>query len=249
MSQVHSTLQPGVPFSAGAADFIAAVARLRPRLAVFDCDGTLWAGDSGEQFLYWGLNHQLFSETVAEKIQARYRDYRAGKVSEEDMCGEMVTIHEGLRTDDLNRTAREYFQEKFVAAIFPEMRELVDRLHRDGCEIWAVSSTNDWVVATGAAHFGIPEERILAACVYCENGIATGRLRRVPTDQDKAVAIREVIGRPVDAAFGNSVHDAAMLELASQAFAINPNPDLLQMAQTRGWNIYFPTGTAKTSRP
>ena len=29
-------------------------------------------------------------------MRARYRRYKAGKVSEDDMCGEMVTMHKGL---------------------------------------------------------------------------------------------------------------------------------------------------------
>ena len=31
---------------------------------------------------------------------ARYADYKAGKVSEDDMCGEMVTMHSGLAESD-----------------------------------------------------------------------------------------------------------------------------------------------------
>lgn len=223
-----------------AAEFITSVLRLRPRIAVFDCDGTLWSGDRGEEFLYWEADRGILPDAVAQWILPRYRDYKNGKVSEEAICGEMVTIHEGMSATALQRAADDYFAEKFATAIFPEMLELVNRLQQDGCQVWAVSSTNEWVVRSGTRPFGIPGEHILAASVQCQNEVATGRLRRVPTDEDKAVAIREVIGQPVDAAFGNSMHDAAMLALAKDAFAINPNPDLQAMAQERGWRIYFP---------
>jgi len=43
--------------------------------------------------------------------------------------------------------------------------------------------------------------------------------------------------------FGNSIHDAAMLEIARHAFAVNPNPDLEKIAQEKGWQIYWPAGT------
>ena len=119
------------------------------------------------------------------------------------------------------------------------------RLAEQGCELWAVSSTNDWVVEVGAERFGIPRERILAACVHIENGLASDRLIRVPTDELKAVAIREVIGKPMEAVFGNSVHDQAMLELAKWPFCVNPNPDLMQIAQEHGWPVYLPAGTKK----
>jgi len=81
---------------------------------------------------------------------------------------------------------------------------------------------------------------VLAACVDSEDGKATNRLVRVPTDELKAVAIREVIGRPVDGVFGNSVHDLAMLEMAAHPFCINPNPDLQAIARKKNWPIYWP---------
>ncbi len=70
--------------------------------------------------------------------------------------------------------------------------------------------------------------------------MASGKLIRVPTDELKAMAIREVIQRDVQAVFGNSIHDLAMLELARDAYAVNPNPDLAAEARQRGWTVYFP---------
>ncbi len=225
--------------------FVGEVMRLRPRVAVFDCDGTLWAGDSGAEFLYWELRHGLLPAKMAEWIRPRYADYLGGKVSEEAICGEMVTIHEGLREADLSRAAEEFFQQKFAGAIFPEMQAITHALHENGCEVWAVSSTNQWVVRAGTRRFGIPDEHLLAACLYVENGCCTGRLRRVPTGEDKAVAIRASVRRPVDAGFGNSIHDAAMLALAAHPFCINPNPDLQTIAKERGWRVYFPNRQTK----
>ena len=114
------------------------------------------------------------------------------------------------------------------------------RLKQQGCELWAVSSTNNWVVEAGAERFGITADHILAACVHLEDGNASDRLIRVPTDELKAVAIQEVIGKPMEAVFGNSVHDQAMLEMAKYPFCVNPNPDLEHVARERGWTLYWP---------
>ena len=91
--------------------------------------------------------------------------------------------------------------------------------------------------------FGIARDHVLAACVHVEDGRATNRLLRVPTDELKALAIREVIGKPVHAVFGNSIHDHAMLEIAAYPFCINPNPDLQQVAKQKNWPIYWPSRT------
>lgn len=223
-----------------AEEFLQTVLATKPRLACFDCDGTLWSGDAGADFFYWEIEQGLIPADVVRWILPRYEDYKAGKVAEDVMCGEMVTIHKGIKESDLREAAARFFAEVIQPRIFPEMLELTRRLVDQGCELWAVSSTNDWVVIEGVRQFDIPEERVLGACVYCEDGIASDRLIRVPTDEDKAVAVREVIGRSIDASFGNSIHDAALLELAKHAFAINPNPDLKELAEKRGWAVYQP---------
>jgi phosphoserine phosphatase len=44
----------------------------------------------------------------------------------------------------------------------------------------------------------------------------------------------------VDAVFGNSIHDFAMLEKAKSAYAVNPSAELAAKAAALGWNVYWP---------
>jgi phosphoserine phosphatase len=233
-TQVTSTALPE------SADFLDSVLRLQLKLAVFECDGTLWAGDAGERFFDWELRRGLLSDEVARWTRARYADYKAGKVSEEQMCGEMVTIHRGLAESDVLQAAKQFFDENFASQIFPEMRELIRRLQGSGCDVWAVSSTNEWVIRAAMQHFGIGEKKILAATVEIDGGRITDRLIRVPSGEGKPRAIRNVIGKDPDAAFGNSRWDADMLAIARHGFAVNPNPDLEKKAHENGWTVYWP---------
>src|SRR5208283_4566313 len=100
-----------------------------------------------------------------------------------------------------------------------------------------VSSSNEWVIRAGMKHFGIPDERILASKVEIDDGIVSDRLVRVPSGPGKPQALREVVGKPVDAAFGNARWDTEMLAMAGRAFAVNPNPDLETVARQRGWTV------------
>jgi phosphoserine phosphatase len=227
------------------AEFIQSVVQLQPQLAVFDCDGTLWSGDAGEGFFSWEMKRGLVSREVADKARARYAEYRAGKVSEDDMCGEMVTINKGLPESSVIAAATEYFDANIVTNIFPEMQELIRRLHQSGCDVWAVSSTCDWVIEAAMKYFEISADHVLAATVEIENGLVTDRLIRVPSGDGKPKAIRDVIRREPDAVFGNSRWDAAMMAIAKRGFAVNPNPDLEEMAQQRGWQVYWPESCRK----
>jgi phosphoserine phosphatase len=226
-----------------ASQFIESVLALHPKLAVFDCDGTLWSGDAGRDFFYWEMERGLVSAKVASAMRERYRLYELGEVDEESMCGEMVTMNAGVPVEQLYAAGEEFFEEVVSRRIFSEMQQLTRKLAESGCELWAVSSTNDWVVEAGATRFGIARDHVLAACVQGNDGKATDRLVRVPTDELKVTAIRDVIGRRVDAVFGNSIHDQAMLEITEHPFCINPNPDLEQAAKQKNWPVYWPNGT------
>jgi phosphoserine phosphatase len=222
------------------ADFVNSVLQLKPRLAVFDCDGTLWAGDAGAGFFEWELSRGLVSVETVRWARARYADYLAGNVSEDDMCAEMVTMNRGLPESEVVRAAAPFFEEKIAEEIFPDMKALVLELQAKGCEVWAVSSTSEWVIRAGMKNFGILPQRVLAAAVAVEGGKVTEKVIRIPSGQGKPKAIAEVIGRVPDAVFGNSIWDAAMLEIARHPFAINPTAELESIARQRQWPIYFP---------
>jgi phosphoserine phosphatase len=222
------------------ADFVESVLQLQPRLAIFDCDGTLWAGDAGASFFEWELSCGLVSDETVRWARSRYADYLAGKVSEDDMCAEMVTMNRGLTEADIVRAAIPFFEEKIASGIFPDMKDLALELQTLGCEVWAVSSTSEWVIRAGMKSFGIPPGRVLATAVAVEDGKVTDKVIRIPSGKGKPQAIREVIGRTPDAVFGNSIWDADMLEIARHPFAINPTTELEGIARQRRWPIYFP---------
>ena len=224
-------------------EFLDSVLRLDPRIAAFDCDGTLWSGDAGERFFDWELRQgNIVSGALDRPMRERYAAYKRGEVDETTMCGEMVTMHRGVAQEKVMAAATRFFDHFFLEQIFPEMRELVRRLQENGCEVWAVSSSNEWVIRAGMKYFGIPESRILAAKVELDGGTITDRLIRVPSGNGKPEALREVVKREIDVAFGNSRWDTEMLAMAKHAVAVNPNPELEATARERGWQIYFPEG-------
>ena len=212
----------------------------KPRVAVFDCDGTLWAGDAGIGFMNWTMDVGLLSRNSSDWIDSRHRLYRQGGVSELDICGEMVQVYAGLHEDELRRAAAEYFRTHVEPKIFPELRSLISRLQERGTETWAVSSTNIWIIEEAVKRFNIPASRVLAACVEIENGIVTSKLIDVPTDEGKVESLRRVGIPNPDAVFGNSIHDAAMLQIARHAFPVNPSPALVDIAATHGWPVFYP---------
>ena len=221
-------------------EFERSMMELKPKVAVFDCDGTLWSGDAGSSFMWWTMENGLLAPDAVDWLKSRYDGYKAGVVSELAICGEMVQVYQGLRESDLREAARVFFGEKIEQNLFPEMAKVISDLRALEVDIWAVSSTNDWVIEEGVKRFGLPPERVLAARVAVVDGVVTDRLLDVPTDEGKVASLARVgISRP-DCVFGNSVHDAAMLAIARRAFPVNPSPALVTRSAAEGWGIYFP---------
>ncbi|MBT9330387.1 haloacid dehalogenase-like hydrolase [Acidipila sp. 4G-K13] len=191
-------------------------------------------------FMTWSMDVGLLSRNSSDWIDSRHRLYRQGEVSELEICGEMVQVYAGLREEELRRAAAEFFRTHIESHIFPEMQDLVARLKAEGADVWAVSSTNNWVIEEGMRRFSIHADHILSARVKVSGGLVTSELIDVPTDEYKAEALKRSGIPAPDAVFGNSIHDAAMLELAGQPFPVNPTPGLLDISARLGWTVYYP---------
>jgi len=235
--RVSSAIQPEF---LSTAEFHAAVDALVPQVAVFDCDGTLWSGDAGTGFMRWSIETGLLSLEAITWLNDRYRSYQCGEVNEIEICGDMVQVYHGLHESKVRATASEFFATKIEPNIFPEMLRLIRQLQSQGCAIWAVSSTCNWVIEEGMRRFGIPAERVLAARVAVVNGVVTRTVIDVPTDEAKVAALARVGVHAPDAVFGNSIHDAAMLAIARRAFPIHPTPALLEHSIQHNWPVYYP---------
>lgn len=222
------------------AEFHAAVHLLSPSVAVFDCDGTLWSGDAGSGFMNWSIETGLVSREMIDWIDERYERYLRREVSEVAICGEMVQMYLGLPEEEMRRAARMFFETQIERNIFPEMKELAEELRGRGVDIWAVSSTNHWVIEEGVRRFGIPADRVLCARVQVRDGVVTDRILDVPTGEGKVEALRRGGVTAPDAVFGNSVHDAAMLAIARRAFPVNPTAELVERSAREGWAVYYP---------
>lgn len=214
------------------------------RTAVFDFDGTLWPGDAGSGFMDWSIETALLSPSAAQHILGRHADYHRGEVDEIAICGEMTQIYQGLSDSEVRSSAARYFQQHVQPHFYPAMVSLVRDMQRRGVEVWAVSSTNHWMIEESVRDLHIEPARVLAAKVLVEGDRVTDTLVHVPSDEGKAEALR-VAGLPrPDAVFGNSVHDLAMLQMARLPFPVNPSAELAARSAELGWPVYYPVPAA-----
>ncbi len=217
-----------------------------PQTAVFDFDGTLWPGDAGSGFMHWTIDTGLLSSAAARHLLQRHSSYHRGEVDEITICGEMTQIYNGLEEGAVRASAAAYLQAYVRPHFFPSMVDLLRKLQATGTDVWAVSSTNSWIIEEGLRELNILPERVLAAAVESACGMVTDRLIHVPSDEGKAEALlRAGLPHP-DAVFGNSVHDLQMLQTARMPFAINPSAELAAHSARHGWPVYYPASAGST---
>ena len=188
----------------------------------------------------WSLERGAGFRSTADWIDNRHRAYRAGKVSEEAICGEMVQMYAGLREDELVAAAARYYSDVVRPRIFPELVALIAALRRGGTEFGRSAPPTAGLLPRGRGTLASRPMVFVAAEVRVTNGLITSDLVAVSTDEGKAVALRGVGLNQPDAVLGNSIHDLAMLDMARHAFPVNPSLALLEAAAGRGWGYFRP---------
>jgi phosphoserine phosphatase len=207
-------------------------------LVAFDADGVLWRGDAGDGFLLWQMeNHRLLPETEREARRV-WESYRRREYGEAEMAVFCATSCAGLREEVVEADARAFFDRCFRGNIIAETQSWARRLQQAGVEVWVVSGSHRWIIAAGSEAAGLHPDRILTVCSVVREGLVTSQvLPPVTYGPGKAEAIRARFGRAPDIAFGNTLADRYMLEMAALPVAVDPDEALAALALERGWPI------------
>ncbi|MGM0576364.1 MAG: HAD family hydrolase [Myxococcota bacterium] len=190
------------------------------RVAVFDADGTLWAEDVGDVHLRVLEERGLIRSPPGEPgvfdayLRLCRQDPGAGYAF-------AVEVMAGLSEDVVRETAREAWARHRDRLLEPVTR-LLRTLGRVDVEVWVVSASNRWVVEAAAVDaLGLSPDRVVAMACDVVDGRLTGEvIEPRPNGPGKVEAIREWIGVRPRLAFGNSLHDADMLDDAARGVLV-----------------------------
>jgi phosphoserine phosphatase len=123
---------------------------------------------------------------------------------------------------------------------FQEIALAMRALERAGFETWVVSATNQWSVETFAAHFGIPDDRVVGNRVFVEYGVLTDELVPPALYRDgKVEAVAREIGATPTIVFGDSDTDFDMMATASRLGVVidHGNEEMRAGADAHGWVV------------
>lgn len=230
-----------------------AIERAQPQSVVaFDCDGTLWSGDVGEDWFVELVERAGFFESASRAMRDEARahglaaDGSDRAVAEALVAAMNTGAYEEQRLYELMAWAGAGRTEREVDSVLEAMLARVgleSRLHGETLEVLrcanarglrtvAVSASPRAVIDACLKRVGITPFAVCAATQAKEGALLAPRLSApLPYRHGKVLALREAIGAdPVVVALGDSAFDLEMLALASVPLAVRPKSALRQKA-------------------
>lgn len=202
------------------------------KVAVFDCDGTLFG-----QAPYYLADEALY-DYAKRNYEGKTDSLSVAKMKVVDQLlhGDNVGVDfvqnrvrflSGLSADDIQKIGNDMFHEKYQNKMYPEMKALIRNLENYGFEVWILSASPELLYQRFCAEqLGLPEDRILGVKSRVgENNIVTDELvYPVSQDEGKADVVRTFIKADPLFVGGNSRGDLEMMN-TSVGLKIMINPD------------------------
>jgi len=215
------------------------------KLALFDLDNTLLAGDSDYEWGQFLVDRGVLDRASYEAQNAAYFDqYKAGTLDIHEYLGFALRPLAEHTPEDLARWHEEFMRTRIAPMIGTAARELV-RSHLERGELCAiVTATNSFVTAPIARAFGVTH--LIATEPESQDGRFTGRVTGTPCFREGKIARVDAwlsaLGRPLaqfdeSAFYSDSHNDLPLLERVSRPVAVDPDLQLAAEAVQRGWPV------------
>ncbi|MEK1941916.1 MAG: HAD family phosphatase [Pseudomonas sp.] len=212
------------------------------RLALFDLDNTLLAGDSDHA---WGdyLCERGILDGAAYKARndAFYQDYLAGKLNITDYLNFSLEILGRTEMAQLEQWHREFMRDCVEPIITAKAVALLEQHRAAGDKLLIITATNRFVTGPIAARLGV--DTLLATECEMVDGRYTGKTTDVPCFKEGKVTrlnrwLAETGLNLEDSYFySDSMNDLPLLEKVAHAVAVDPDPTLRAEAERRGWPV------------
>lgn len=211
--------------------------------AFFDLDRTLISGASAFPFGVEAWRQGLAtSGDIAKWTVAALSFLVAGDKGDGsmDIRGEFLARIEGASVSDLELIGQAILP-KLVSRVRPESRKLIAMHHEVGRETWIVSASPHAIVEPLASSLGMTGA--IGTEVEVVDGYYTGELGGpFIYGPGKALAIETLaLERGYDLnlsyAYSDSISDLPMMEVVGHPVAVNPDSELVSIAQERGWPV------------
>ncbi|MCC6535003.1 MAG: HAD family hydrolase [Burkholderiales bacterium] len=213
------------------------------RLALFDLDNTLLAGDSDYEWAQYLIEQGILERAHYEaRNRAFYEQYKAGVLDIHEFLDFQLKPLAAYPRHVLDDWHRGFMDERIRPRISAAARALTDR-HRMDVRV-IITATNRFVTGPIAREFGI-EHLVATEPEECDGGF-TGAVSGLPCFREGKVTRLDawLEGRGLALAsfaeswfYSDSINDLPLLERVSHPVAVDPDQRLDAHARARAWPI------------
>jgi HAD superfamily hydrolase (TIGR01490 family) len=212
------------------------------RLAIFDLDHTLLAGDSDH---LWG--EYLAERGVVDGAAYRaendrfYAQYQAGTLDIHEFLSFSLRVLAEQEPGDLARLRAGFIEDKIAPRVAAGTPALLARHRAAGDNLLIITATNRFVTQPIADLLGV--DSLIATEPAESDGRYTGAPAGTPSFREGKIErlrawLDEHGGDLSDSTFYSDSHnDLPLLEWVEQPVAVDPDPVLAGIARQRGWAV------------
>ena len=215
------------------------------RLALFDLDNTLLAGDSDYEWGQFLLDRGVLErESYEAQNRAYFDQYAAGTLDIHEYLGFALRPLAQHPPEDLARWHADFMASRIRPMIGEPARSLVRRHLGRGDLCAVITATNSFVTAPIARELGVAH--LIATEPETRDGRFTGRVAGTPCfregkvrrlDEWLAAQGRRLADFEESAFYSDSHNDLPLLERVTRPVAVDPDEELLRKARERRWEV------------
>lgn len=215
------------------------------KLALFDLDNTLLAGDSDFEWAQFLISKGVLDREIHEaKNREFYEHYKAGTLDIHAFLDFQLKPLGRHPRAQLDAWHQEYMETRIRPMITDKARILVQRHQREADKVAIITATNRFVTGPIAREFGV--EHLIATEVEEVNGQYTGRSTGIPcfkehkiTRLDMWLSDQGLLWEDVTESwfYSDSLNDLPLLQRVTHPCAVDPDATLEAHAKLNGWPI------------
>jgi HAD superfamily hydrolase (TIGR01490 family) len=212
------------------------------RLAIFDLDNTLIAGDSDYSWGEFLVQKNLVDAQVYAQANDRfYQEYKAATLDINEYLRFSLAPLTHYTLDELASLHTEFMRDFIEPMMLPKAQALLQQHRAQGDYLLIITATNSFVTHPIAKRLGVDD--ILASDAEILNGRYTGKGIGTPCFQGgKVIRLQAWLKAHNfnlnDAYFySDSINDLPLLEQVPHPVAVDPDERLEKVAKERNWAI------------
>ncbi|UYZ84094.1 HAD-IB family hydrolase [Entomomonas sp. E2T0] len=212
------------------------------KLALFDLDNTLLAGDSdhawGDWLCKWGILDKAHYKAKNDEF---YEKYQAGIMDVKEYLNFSLAILGKASIKQLHEWQLQFMQDTIEPMILKKGEELLEQHRKEGHKLVIITATNRFITEPIAKRLGV--NNLIATECEMKDGHYTGRSTGVPCYQEgKVTRLNDWLKQnnaDLEGSYfySDSKNDLPLLSLVENPIAVDPDEELRKHAQTQGWSI------------